>query len=114
MSVFLLIADRTVLKTHNCCCSFHIELWAERVILYILYLQLLLITSKHFNSERNWWIVPGGSIEADEDPMIAAEREVYEESGVKGRILRSIGQVLVSDYIFIYKELFVMSSQAGF
>jgi len=56
--------------------------------------ELLLITSKHFNSERNWWIVPGGSIEADEDPMIAAEREVYEESGVKGRILRSIGQVL--------------------
>ena len=40
--------------------------------------------------------MPGGSIEVEENPKIAAEREVYEESGVKGRILRSIGQVLVS------------------
>lgn len=56
------------------------------------------MTSKHYNSDKNWWLVPGGSIEPDEDPKSAAEREVCEESGVTGQILRSLGQVVVGAY----------------
>ena len=44
-------------------------------------------------------MVPGGSIEPHEDPRSAAEREVCEESGVKGQILRCLGQVLVGYHL---------------
>lgn len=58
----------------------------------------MLITSKHYNAEtnRNWWLMPGGSIETMEEPRLAAEREVNEESGMKGDIVRCLGQVVVS------------------
>lgn len=58
-----------------------------------------MITSKHYSTELNkeWWIIPGGSIEEMEDPRDAAQREVYEEGGVTGSITRSLGQVVVSE-----------------
>ena len=37
------------------------------------------------------WIVPGGGIEDNENPEEAAEREVYEEAGVQGRLGRLLG-----------------------
>ena len=37
------------------------------------------------------WDVPGGFCEADEHPMQAAERELFEEAGVKGRATAYIG-----------------------
>ena len=50
--------------------------------------KVLLISSSR---NKNCWIIPGGSIERNENPEDAAEREVYEEAGVKGRLGRLLG-----------------------
>lgn len=49
---------------------------------------LLVSSSKH----RDRWIVPGGGVEPSEAPDIAAEREVFEEAGVRGKLGRLIGE----------------------
>lgn len=40
---------------------------------------------------KNRWVVPGGGIEDNENPEDAAEREVFEEAGVIGRLDRFLG-----------------------
>jgi 8-oxo-dGTP pyrophosphatase MutT (NUDIX family) len=48
----------------------------------------LLISSSR---NKNFWVIPGGGIEDNENPEDAAEREVYEEAGVQGRLGRLLG-----------------------
>lgn len=43
-----------------------------------------------FDSYKRHWTLPGGVVDADEDPRAAAEREAWEEAGVRVRA----GQVL--------------------
>jgi len=50
--------------------------------------EVLLISSSRNNEN---WIIPGGGIEDNENPEHAAEREVYEEAGVQGRLGRLLG-----------------------
>lgn len=50
--------------------------------------EILLITSSRSSSK---WVIPGGGIEPQEDPGSAATREVWEEAGVKGQIVRFLG-----------------------
>jgi len=50
--------------------------------------EVLLISSSRKDDQ---WIVPGGGIEANEESHVAAEREVIEEAGVKGKIDRCLG-----------------------
>jgi diphosphoinositol-polyphosphate diphosphatase len=52
------------------------------------FLKVLLITS---HRDKSLWIFPGGGIEPNESQIDAAHRELYEEAGVKGRILRELG-----------------------
>ncbi|CAF2766934.1 unnamed protein product [Rotaria sp. Silwood2] len=51
--------------------------------------EILLITSRHKTS----WIIPGGGIEQNESTNEAAQRELFEEAGVKGRIIRDLGVI---------------------
>lgn len=51
-------------------------------------LQVLLVTS---SSRPDRWIVPGGGVEPDEDPHNTAMREVEEEAGVLGTLVRNLG-----------------------
>jgi len=44
----------------------------------------------------NQWTFPGGGIEPSEDPRHAASREVKEEAGVAGSIVRCLGVFEVS------------------
>jgi 8-oxo-dGTP pyrophosphatase MutT (NUDIX family) len=46
--------------------------------------QLLLMTSR----DTGRWIIPKGNIDAGATPAKAAEKEAYEEAGVKGTITR--------------------------
>jgi 8-oxo-dGTP pyrophosphatase MutT (NUDIX family) len=50
--------------------------------------EVLLISSSR---NKHCWIIPGGGIEDNENPEDAAEREVYEEAGVQGRLGRLLG-----------------------
>ncbi|XP_022245377.1 diphosphoinositol polyphosphate phosphohydrolase 1-like isoform X2 [Limulus polyphemus] len=49
---------------------------------------VLLVTSGRVPGQ---WIVPGGGLEPDEEPSIAAIREVMEEAGVRGTLGRFLG-----------------------
>jgi 8-oxo-dGTP pyrophosphatase MutT (NUDIX family) len=40
---------------------------------------------------RRIWTLPGGVIDADEDPAVAAQRETWEEAGIKVRTGRLLG-----------------------
>ena len=57
-------------------------------------LQVLLVSS---NSNPNRWIIPGGKIQANEDPGTSAAREAMEEAGAQGRLGRSRGTFSNSD-----------------
>ncbi|XP_028652836.1 diphosphoinositol polyphosphate phosphohydrolase 1 isoform X1 [Erpetoichthys calabaricus] len=48
---------------------------------------LLVSSSRH----PDRWIVPGGGMEPNEEPNVAATREVCEEAGVKGTLGRLVG-----------------------
>jgi len=50
--------------------------------------EVLLITSRRSKSS---WIFPGGGVEPNESTIDAAHRELCEEAGVKGRVLRELG-----------------------
>ncbi|XP_041050566.1 diphosphoinositol polyphosphate phosphohydrolase 1 isoform X1 [Carcharodon carcharias] len=49
---------------------------------------VLLVSSSRYPDR---WIVPGGGMEPDEEPSVAAVREVCEEAGVKGTLGRLVG-----------------------
>ncbi|HWH32997.1 MAG TPA: NUDIX hydrolase [Egibacteraceae bacterium] len=44
-----------------------------------------------FDSYKRHWTLPGGVVDADEDPRAAAEREAWEEAGVRVRAGRILG-----------------------
>ncbi|XP_075030181.1 diphosphoinositol polyphosphate phosphohydrolase 1 isoform X1 [Calonectris borealis] len=50
---------------------------------------LVLLVSSSRHPDR--WIVPGGGMEPEEEPNVAAVREVCEEAGVKGTLGRLVG-----------------------
>jgi ADP-ribose pyrophosphatase YjhB (NUDIX family) len=52
--------------------------------------RVLLIRRGHEPS-RGWWQLPGGYAEADEVVVDAVAREVYEEAGVRARVVESLG-----------------------
>lgn len=44
-----------------------------------------------YDRYKRSWTIPGGVIDADEDPTVAAHRETWEEAGVKSEIGRILG-----------------------
>ncbi|EOA98379.1 Diphosphoinositol polyphosphate phosphohydrolase 1, partial [Anas platyrhynchos] len=67
--------------------------------------QVLLVSSSR-HPDR--WIVPGGGMEPEEEPNVAAVREVCEEAGVKGTLGRLVGIFEVSlrrVYVLIVTEV---------
>ncbi|KAH9420170.1 Nudix hydrolase 3 [Dermatophagoides pteronyssinus] len=52
--------------------------------------EIMLVTSTR---APEYWIVPGGGVEPNEDPTQAAIRETVEEAGVKGVVKRSLGDI---------------------
>ena len=46
-----------------------------------------------FGSESFTWELPAGVVDAGEDPLVAAGRELYEESGYRGKKAHLLGVV---------------------
>src|SRR5262245_20809056 len=46
-----------------------------------------LLVRRVMNPERGKWTIPGGFVDAGEDPRLAAERECLEETGLQVEIL---------------------------
>lgn len=44
-----------------------------------------------FRTDYPIWVLPGGAIEKNENPLEAAKRETYEETGFKTKIVRKVG-----------------------
>ena len=51
----------------------------------------ILIVKRNLKPAINKWALPGGFVESDELPEIACLRELYEETGLKGKIKKLIG-----------------------
>ena len=48
---------------------------------------------KHRHDGREWWCLPGGALESDETPEQGTLRELREECGVHGVIVRQTSHV---------------------
>ena len=53
-----------------------------------------LLMAKHQEQGTAYWCLPGGGLEAGENPEEGALRELREEAGVEGRIVRSLRHAL--------------------
>lgn len=57
----------------------------------------ILLAERYSNSTPGGWEFPGGKVEAEESPEQALLREIEEELGVKGRIIRYLDFVSLPD-----------------
>jgi len=68
--------------------------------------KLLLLELSHVKAEALAWGMPAGKLEIDELPLIAAQRELFEETGIElaENHFRSLGQLFIRkpdlDYIY--------------
>src|SRR5947209_1879928 len=58
----------------------------------------LLLVRRTIEPWRGRWDIPGGFCEEREHPMAAAERELEEETGVRGRAVRFLG-MWIDEYV---------------
>ena len=57
----------------------------------------ILLLYKNFKNRYEGWVMPKGTVEAGEEHVETALREVFEETGVKAAVIRYIGK---SEYSF--------------
>ena len=45
---------------------------------------------RHIHDGRDYWTLPGGAVEPGETPLMAAQRELFEETGIAGEKFRQL------------------------
>ena len=68
-------------------------MWIGGVRVIILNAEHKMLIVKQHHKEKDIWLVPGGGIEDGESSFEAAEREVFEETGIKVKTDRLIWHV---------------------
>ena len=69
------------------------------------------LMAKHRQDGVIWWCLPGGGVEEGETPAGAALRELQEECGVTGRLVREISMVVYSPHDKSYTYLVDIGDQ---
>ena len=80
-------------KRYNCiqCKSIHYENPRPTATLVCTNNKNLLLVRRALNPGKGLWCLPGGFVELGETPEKAAERELMEETGLKGKAKKLIG-----------------------
>ena len=75
--------------------------------------KLLIVKLKHLEDGHEFWCMPGGRIEEGETPAEAAIRELKEECGVVGTVVRELGDIesVSEGYNRIYSFLTEIGTQ---
>lgn len=60
---------------------------------------------QHRVADREWWCLPGGAVEAGETPAEGALRELWEECGLEGTIVRQLSVFGYSNIDTVYTYL---------
>jgi ADP-ribose pyrophosphatase YjhB (NUDIX family) len=66
----------------------------------------LLLVKRNVEPKKGWWCLPGGFIELGEDPWKSALRELYEETGLKGKIELLLG--VMSSHSQLYDTILMV------
>ncbi len=75
--------------------------------------RLLLIKEYRHGFKKNVWFLPAGRVDKDESPLLAAKRELREETGMGARILKKVYQKSPSNtliwniHIYAAKNLYL-------
>jgi ADP-ribose pyrophosphatase len=81
--------------------------WVNVIALTIDH-QLVLVNQFRYGINQLSWEVPGGVIDADEDPVLAGVRELAEETGFTGKNARLIGAIFPNPAIMNNRCHFVL------
>lgn len=66
----------------------------------------ILLVKRSEEPARGNWCLPGGFVEADEKPEDASLRELYEETGIKGKIGKFVG--ISSQMSIFYDRMIIL------
>lgn len=90
-----------------------VERTTARVVLLNECNQILLLKSRH--KEETFWLTPGGQIESHENALEAAQRELYEETGIDNATFitpysyYSEATYWIKDKSILFKEYFFLA-----
>lgn len=88
---------------------------AARVLLLDEHDRVLLVRGHDVDRpERSWWFTIGGGIDAGEDPVRAAVRELAEETGLSVTPEELVGPVLTRSAIFDFEREHVRQDEVFF